>query len=181
MAVVKLSNCGHDENGGYAGGKAGDQTGTEYQIINWYNRPWLCVLRFEDKKIAVMIADMAKKAAENDLIGYDQGTAGNSNDRYTFWEQLAANGYDPSKIKKPCETDCSQSTASIVKSVGYRLNRPKLKAVNIYLTTYKMREAFKNAGAKVLTDKKYLTSGDYLQAGDILLNDNHHVAIAITS
>ena len=51
MAVVKLSNCGHDENGRYAGGKAGDQTGTEYQIINWYNRPWLCVLRFEDKKL----------------------------------------------------------------------------------------------------------------------------------
>lgn len=31
---------------------------------------------------------------------------------------LAANDYDPSKIKKPCETDCSQSTASIVKAVG---------------------------------------------------------------
>ena len=180
MAVVKLSNCGHDENGRYAGGKAGDQTGTEYQIINWYNRPWLCVLRFEDKKIAVMIADMAKKAAENDLIGYDQGTAGNSNDRYTFWEQLAANGYDPSKIKKPCETDCSQSTASIVKAVGYRLNKPKLKAVSIYLTTYNMRSAFKTAGAKVLTDQKYLTSGTCLEPGDILLNDNHHVAIAVS-
>ena len=44
-----------------------------------------------------------------------------------------------------------------------------------------MREAFKNAGAKVLTDKKYLTSGDYLKAGDILLNDDHHVAIVVTS
>ena len=99
---------------------------------------------------------------------------------YTFWEQLAANGYDPSKIKKPCETDCSQSTASIVKAVGYRLNKPKLKAVSIYLTTYNMRSAFKTAGAKVLTDQKYLTSGTCLKPGDILLNDNHHVAIAVS-
>ena len=179
--MVKLSNCGHDENGRYAGGKAGDQTGTEYQIVNWYSRPWMCVLRFEDSKIASLIADMAEKAAKNDLIGYDQGTAGNSNDRYTFWQHLKASNYDPAQITVACESDCSASTAAIVKGAGYRLNLSKLKAVSIYLTTHNMRQALKNAGAKVLTDKKYLTSGDYLKAGDILLNDNHHVAIAVTS
>lgn len=179
--VVKISNCGHDERGKYAGGKAGDQTGTEYQIMNWYSRPWLCVLRFEDSKIAAMIADMATKAAKNDLIGYDQGTAGNSNDRYTFWQHLKASNYDPAQITIACESDCSASTAAIVKGAGYRLNNAKLKAVSIYLTTRNMRQALKNAGAKALTDKKYLTSGDYLKAGDILLNDSHHVAIAVTS
>ena len=179
--MVKLSNCGHDENGRYAGGKAGDQTGTEYQIINWYNRPWMCVLRFEDSKIASLIADMAEKAAKNDLIGYDQGTAGNTNDRYTFWQHLKASNYDPAQITVACESDCSASTAAIIKGAGYRLNLPKLKAVSIYLTTYNMRKALKAAGATVLTDEKYLTSGDYLKAGDILLNDNHHVAIAVTS
>lgn len=40
-----ISNCGHDENNRYRGGKAGDQTGTEWRVINWYNRPWKCVLR----------------------------------------------------------------------------------------------------------------------------------------
>lgn len=179
--MVKISNCGHDENGRYAGGKAGDQTGTEYRIMNWYSRPWLCVLRFEDSKIAAMIADMATKAAQNDLIGYDQGTAGNSNDRYTFWQHLKASNYDPAQITVACESDCSASTAAIVKGAGYRLNNAKLKAVSIYLTTRNMRVAMKAAGAKVLTDSKYLTSGDYLKAGDILLNDNHHVAIATTS
>lgn len=179
--VVKISNCGHDECGKYAGGKAGDQTGTEYQIMNWYSRPWLCVLRFEDSKIAAMIADMATKAAKNDLIGYDQGTVGNSNDRYTFWQHLKASNYDPAQVTIACESDCSASTAAIVKGAGYRLNNAKLKSVSIYLTTRNMRQALKNAGAKVLTDKKYLTSGDYLKAGDILLNDSHHVAIAVTS
>lgn len=179
--MVKISNCGHDEHGRYAGGKAGDQTGTEYQIMNWYSRPWLCVLRFNDAKIATMIADMATKAAQNNLIGYDQGTSGNSNDRYSFWRHLKASNYDPAQITIACESDCSASTAAIVKGAGYRLNNAKLKAVSIYLTTRNMRQALKNAGAKVLTDKKYLTSGDYLKAGDILLNDSHHVAIAVTS
>ena len=179
--MVKISNCGHDENGRYAGGKAGDQTGTEYQIMNWYSRPWLCVLRFNDARIAAMIADMATKAAQNNLIGYDQGTAGNSNDRYSFWQHLKASNYDPVQITVACESDCSASTAAIVKGAGYRLNNAKLKAVSIYLTTRNMRAAMKAAGAKVLTDSKYLTSGDYLKAGDILLNDNHHVAIAVTT
>lgn len=179
--MVKISNCGHDERGRYAGGKAGDQTGTEYQIMNWYSRPWLCVLRFNDAKIAAMIADMATKAAQNNLIGYDQGTAGNSNDRYSFWRHLKASNYDPAQITVACESDCSASTAAIVKGAGYRLNNARLKAVSIYLTTRNMRAAMKIAGAKVLTDKKYLTSGDYLKAGDILLNDSHHVAIAVTS
>ena len=179
--MVKISNCGHDENGRYAGGKAGDQTGTEYQIMNWYSRPWMCVLRFENRKTASLIADMAKKAALNNLIGYDQGTVGNSNDRYTFWQHLKASNYDPAQITVSCETDCSASTAAIIKGAGYRLNLSKLKAVSIYLTTYNMRQALKTAGASILTNKKYLISGDYLKAGDILLNDNHHVAIAVTS
>ena len=179
--MVKISNCGHDERGRYAGGKAGDQTGTEYQIMNWYSRPWLCVLRFNDAKIAAMIADMATKAAQNNLIGYDQGTSGNSNDRYSFWQHLKASNYDPAQITVACESDCSASTAAIVKGAGYRLNNARLKSVSIYLTTRNMRAAMKIAGAKVLTDRKYLTSGDYLKAGDILLNDNHHVAIAVTT
>lgn len=28
-----ISNCGHDENNRYSGGKAGDQTGTEWRVI----------------------------------------------------------------------------------------------------------------------------------------------------
>lgn len=177
---VKISNCGHDENGRYAGGKAGDQTGTEYEIKDWYSRPWDCVLRFEEPKTATMIADMAKKVALNDLIGYDQGTAGNSNDRYTFWQHLKASGYDPAKITVACETDCSQSTASIVKGAGFRLGIPALQNVSIYLTTHNMKQALKNAGAKVLTDAKYTKQSDYLKAGDIILNEEHHVAIVVT-
>ena len=57
-----ISNCGHDERGKYSGGKAGDQTGTEWQVINWYNRPWKCVLRHPDAATRKLIAQMAKAA-----------------------------------------------------------------------------------------------------------------------
>lgn len=73
-----ISNCGHDENNRYSGGKAGDQTGTEWRVINWYNRPWKCVLRHPNAKVRKMIASMAKAAAVNNKIGYDQS------ERYTF-------------------------------------------------------------------------------------------------
>ncbi len=41
----KISNCSGDEKKRLKGGKAGDQTKTEWCIRTWYNRPWTCVLR----------------------------------------------------------------------------------------------------------------------------------------
>lgn len=170
-----ISNCGHDENNRYSGGKAGDQTRTEWRVINWYNRPWKCVLRHPDAKVRKMIASMAKAAAVNDKIGYDQS------ERYTFWEHLKASNYDPAQITIACEADCSSGVAAIVKGAGYRLGNEKMKNVSIYLYTGNMRAGLKAAGFEVLTDSKYLTSDAYLLEGDILLNDNAHVATNLTT
>lgn len=169
-----ISNCGHDENNRYSGGMAGDQTGGEWALINWYDRPWDCVLRHPDVNVRAEIAKLAKAAAQNDLIGYDQGQ------RYTFWEHMEASNYDPAQITIACEADCSSGVAAIVKAVGYRLGIQKLKSVSIYLTTWGLREALKTAGFEVLTDKKYRTSPDYLLAGDILLNESAHTATNVT-
>lgn len=67
-----ISNSGSDENGSYAGGQAGDQTGKEWRMRDWYDRPWKCVLRYPDQKVALKIAQLAIDAALNDRIGYDQ-------------------------------------------------------------------------------------------------------------
>lgn len=172
---MSISNCGHDEKGGYSGGKAGDQTGTEYCVRAWYNRPWDCVLRHPDGKVRSDIAKLARQAAENDKVGYDQSQ------RTTFWKQLkAATDYLPANIKVACEADCSSSTAAVVKAVGYRQKDAKLKGVSIDLWTGNMRSALKAAGFEVLTDAKYRNSQDYLLPGDILLNEQHHVAINLT-
>ena len=170
-----ISNCGHDENGRYSGGKAGDQTGTEWRVINWYNRPWKCVLRHPNADVRAMIASMAKAAANNNLIGYDQSQRG------TFWTNLADSNYDPAQITVACEADCSSGVAAIVKGAGYRLGIDALKKVSTACYTGNLRAALKTAGFEVLTERKYLTSDAYLFAGDILLNDNAHVATNLTT
>lgn len=164
-----ISNSGHDENGKYAGGKAGDQTGTEWALIPWYNRPWKCVLRHPDPKVRAKLAELGIKAAKNDLIGYDQ------NQRGTYWQHLKASNYDPSQITVACEADCSSGVIANIRAAGYLLGIDALKNINATYTG-NLRAGAKAAGFQVLTESKYLTGPDYLLAGDILLNDSHHTA-----
>ena len=170
-----ISNCGKDERGSYSGGQAGDQTGKEYWLISWYNHPWSCILRHPDATVRNEIAKLAKAAAQNNNVGYDQY------ERLTFWNQLTRVNYDPAAITVPCEADCSSSTASIIKAVGYRLNNSRLKNLSQSLTTYGMRSALQGVGFDLLTDSKYLNSDAYLIAGDIILNDSSHVAINVSN
>lgn len=165
-----ISNCGHDENGKYTGGAAGDQTGTEWEIRTWYNRPWNCVLRHPDRNVGNMLADLARKAAQNNLVGYDK------NQRGTYWQHLKASNYDPAQITVKCEADCSSGVAANVKAAGYRLGIKALQNVSADCYTGNLRAALKNAGFEALTDSKHLTSDAYLLPGDILLYEGHHTA-----
>lgn len=169
MNMSLISNSGHDENGKYSGGKAGDQTGTEWALIPWYSRPWKCVLRHPDAKVRAKLAELGIKAAKNDLIGYDQ------NQRGTYWEHLKASNYDPSQITIACEADCSAGVIANIKAAGHLLGIDALKNINATYTG-NLRAGAKAAGFQVLTESKYLTGPDYLLAGDILLNDSHHTA-----
>ena len=171
---VKISNSGSDENGNYKNGKAGDQTGKEWRIRDWYNYPWNCVLRHPLAEVRACLATLAVKAAENNNIGYDQ------NQRDDYGIELAKADYDPSKITKPVESDCSKGVIDDTKAAGHILGIPDLQ--NIKATyTGNMRAAYKAAGFYVLTETKYLKSSDYLLAGDILLNDAHHTCTVITN
>ena len=169
-----ISNCGHDERNKYTGGKAGDQTGEEWKIREWYDRPWNCVLRYPDAKIRGMIADKAEKAAKNDNVGYDMYQ------RYTFWDELKRVNYDPSKIKTACEADCSSGITAIVRGIGFELGIKKLQNIPEKTYTEDMRANFTKAGFEVLTGQKYTKSQDYLLPGDILLNDKKHVTTNLT-
>ena len=171
---VKISNSGSDENGNYKNGQAGDQTGREWQIRDWYNRPWNCVLRHPLAEVRACIATLAVKAAENDNIGYDQ------NQRDTYGQALAKADYDPSKITTKVESDCSKGVIDNVKATGKILGITELLKIEATYTG-NMRYTFNHAGFIVLTDSKYLTGSDYLMAGDILLNDKHHTATVVTN
>lgn len=169
-----IANSGSDEYGRYSGGSAGDQTGKEWRIIPWYNRPWNCVLRHPDPNVRDLIATLAEQGANNNLIGYDQ------NERWTFWDQLKKVGYYPVNINTKCEADCSAGVISIVWAVGHLLGLYKLKELDATYTG-NMRQGFKYAGFIVLQESKFLTSDSWLMRGDVLLNDAHHTAINLTT
>ena len=169
-----ISNCAHDENGRYTGGRAGDQN-SEWIIRSWYNRPWDCVLVYPEKRVRTMISDFAIMGANNNHIGYNQ------NDRLSFERELEKVS-NPSEITKDCNTDCSASTIAIIRAVGRALNIDKLKNFNRefkYQYTGTIRQAAINAGFRVYTTHKYTGSEKYIEHGYILLNDEHHVAIDV--
>lgn len=164
-----ISNCGHDENMKYSGGKAGDQTGTEWYLRGWYNGKWTAMFRYPDAKVRSLISQLATEAAKNDNIGYDQS------ERTTFWTQLQKVGYYPSRITTKCEADCSSGVAAIVKAVGYITGNTALQNVSKDMYTGNESAVLTKAGFIKYTDSKYLKSESYLMAGDILLSSGHTV------
>lgn len=169
-----ISNCGIDERGKISGGKAGDNNGKEWRVRSWYSYPWSVILHHPNPEVRKLIAELAKEAAENDNIGYDQYQ------RTTFWEQLEKVGYHPKDINNKCESDCSAGVAAIVKAVGFLLNDSKLKGVSIDAYTGNLKAVLKKAGFEALTASKYRNSDNYLYAGDVLLKEGRHTCINLT-
>ena len=169
-----ISNSGHDERGKYRGGKAGDQTGTEWQIQPWYSRPWTIVFWHPNPEVNRWISTLAREAAGNDRIGYDQ------NQRTSFWKQLEVSGYRPANIKTDCEADCSAGVAAIVKAAGYLLGSEKLKDISPSMYTGNQIAVLQKAGFEAHRESRYLTSDRYLPDGAILLCEGHHTAINVT-
>lgn len=170
-----IANSGSDERKKYSGGAAGDQTGHEWELKAWYSRPWTHVFRYEkDPAVGIKLAELGCAAALNNNIGYDQYQ------RTTYWKQLQAVGYDPAKITVKCEEDCSAGTAANVKAAGYLLGIKALQDVSSSMTSRNTVSQLKAAGFTVLTASKYTASTSYLLPGDILLYENHHVAINVT-
>lgn len=170
-----ISNSGHDERNQYHGGEAGDQTTKEWEIREWYNRPWTCVLRHPDPIVREVLALYAERAANNNNIGYDMWQ------RLTYWQMLEKYNYDPATIAEKCEADCSSGVTANVKAAGMLLGDESLANIDVNTYTETMRKNFQKAGFKVLTAKKYLNSQDELLRGDILLNDLKHVATNLTN
>lgn len=161
---VKIGHASIDERGKSRGGAAGDQTGREVCIREWYKKAWTHVLRPKKEAIANGIVKACKEACANDNIGYDQGQ------RTTLYVQAAAVQFDLSKIKNKCSCDCSSFVAVCVNAAGIKISK------DIYMGN--MVQALKATGYfDSLTDSKYLTSDQYLKAGDILVCKGHTVMV----
>lgn len=160
--MAKIGNAVQDERGKSKGGKAGDQTGSEVRVQDWYNRSkkWSHVIRPLYPNEAEAIAKAMKQACDNKHIGYDQ------DQRTTLYFQARNYNWDISKITTDCECDCSSLVAVCCNAAGIQISKD--------MYTGNELELLKATGRfEILTDDKYLTSDAYLRRGDILLGTGH--------
>jgi len=166
MAVL-VGHASIDERGKANSGTAGDQTGKEVCIRNWYDGDWHTVLRCNDPVKAERIAKECENACNNPNVGYDQYS------RNSLRKAAKAVNWDLSKVGK-CECDCSSLVAVCAECAGIDVPYVYENAP----TTSSMLSAFKSTGYfDVLPEIKYLTSDIYLKRGDILVKKGHTVIV----
>ena len=167
--AVKISHASIDEKGAAKGGMAGDQTGKEVKISNWYKSNWSFVARPKRKEVADRMVAEAVAGANNPNIGYDQG------ERNDLLAEAKKVGFDLAKITVPCETDCSAFVSVCVLAAGV-----DLKYSSNLPTTSNLRSKLQATGEfDILTDSKYLDSADHLALGDVLCREAGHVVIVV--
>lgn len=167
---VKLGSSSKDERGEYRGGQAGDQTGKEVWILNWYDGGWTHVIRPKSAALAEKIASACEKACNNNNIGYDQY------ERNTLLAQAKKVNYDLSKITTPCECDCSSLVSVCCVCAG--LPESIFFAGGNGRTTYNLMAACEKTDQfTILASINYTKNKDYLKRGDILLSSGHTVIV----
>lgn len=168
--MVKIGHSSIDENGRTKGGKAGDQTGKEVVIRNYYTKGWNFVLRAKDKDIANRMAKQCEDGCNNPHIGYDQ------NQRMSIRTQAKLVGMQLDRINADCECDCSSFMSVCAECAGVPIPYPNGNAA----TTSTMKTVFMNTGYfDLLTDEKYLVDDKYLCRGDILVSVGEHTVMAL--
>lgn len=165
---VLIAHASIDENKQIKGGAAGDQTGREVCIRDWYNKPWTYLIRFKDPQMAEKVAQAMEWAAANDNIGYDQ------NQRNTLLTEARKVNFNLSKIKVRCETDCSALVAVACMYAG--IPESSLTLHGNCATTRTLRQMLKATGeVEVYSTPAYVAKTDKLRRGDILLKEGSHV------
>ena len=166
---VRIGHASIDERGNAAGGAAGDQTGKEICMRDWYNKGWVVLLRAKDPAVRKKIAESCIAACNNENLGYDQGG------RNTGLQEAKKVSWDFSRITAKAEFDCSSLASACVEAAGVNVwdggNAPTTRTLEKVLTATGAFEALRAA--------KYLSGTDYLLEGDILLKPGFHVVMVL--
>jgi len=143
-------------------GAAGDQkNGKEVKTGNWYYFNQNVVLRWKNDKLAHKFAQIVQKICDNNKVGYSQDT------RTGLYTQLSKCGWNPDKITKKCNTDCSAMIAAAVNAVGVKVNK------NMY-TGNEVQCLLETGKFVRYKNKHYRKSSNYLCEGDIIVNTHEH-------
>lgn len=154
--AVRVGSARIDERGKASGGKAGDQTGREVAIENYYvhSQGWY-IIRAKDDKVREKIAVAMERACANKNIGYDQGQNG------TLWDAAEKVGFDPGKVKVKCETDCGRLVRVCIYYAG-------IKVAEFY-TGNEVAKCKATGAFDIIKDKAKCSTSAYLMRGDILV------------
>lgn len=157
---VKIGHAVQDERGKASGGAAGDQTLREVCFWNWYDKPWTHVIRAKKAVTREKLAYAMEAAVNNNNWGYDQV------DRETGFIEAAKYNFDPAKVTKKVETDCSLL-------VGICCNYAGIKVPSSIYTGNELDILKKTGEFDIYTSKEYTRSSAKLKRGDILLGKGH--------
>ncbi len=167
--AVKIGSARNGETGKPTNNKAGDQTGKEVSVQNWYlhSKGWR-VFRCKDPAKAEKMADQMQAACDNPYIGYDQYQ------RHTLYKVAQAMAWELAKVKTKCETDCSALIRTIMASVGIFVPED--------FRTGNMPGYLLKSGQFVeLTGDKYQKQSAYLKRGDILVTGTSGHTVMVLS
>lgn len=173
---VTICHASISENGnaGWDGkSKVGDQTGKEVCTRLWYDKSWDIVLRYKDTALAKKAAEIAKKLANSNLVGYDQSQ------RNTLYQALKKNNWNVDAYIKSgvkTETDCSAFMYAV-----WCCLIPSMRSDSNAPTTSTMRGTFSKYGFTVYKETKYTRSEQNLLTGDVLVKESTHTVMAITN
>lgn len=155
--MVYIGSARYNENGTYEGGKLGDQTGEECAVEPWYlhSKGWY-VLRAKNSTKRKLIARDMKFICENNNIGYSYW-----DNCYGLLDESKQYGYDASKVKKKCDTNCVKAVITCTRYSG-------INVADCY--TGNQVEVFMNTGEfELLKDAEHCNKPDLLLEGDILV------------
>lgn len=171
MRIGHASISENGNNGRDGKAKAGDQTGKEVCIREFYKKPWTSLLRCKDANKAEIMAKACEAICNNPNVGYDQSQ------RLTLHNLLVKNGYNYNNIKEPVECDCSSFMTVCAECAGIF---PAYVSGNAPVTA-NMVKIFQATGYfEVVTDSSYINDSKNLKRGDILVGPpNTHTVMAL--
>ena len=154
--TIYISHAISDEHKSASGGVAGDQTGREVLVSEWYLNPkgWV-VLRCKDRDAAKKIAFNARAAADNPNIGYDQS------ERNTLFHVAEKVGFACALVETPCECDCSSLVRVCLWYAGIKVGH--------FNTANEVELLLKTGKFLRLADAATTEHPDKLMEGDILV------------
>ena len=155
-----------DENGRISGGRAGDQTGAEVAIEDYYksSKGWRA-FRAKDAIKQRGLAHAMRDACKNPNIGYDQS------ERNSLFNEAEKHLFNISLVSTPVECDCSSLVRVCCAFVGVGL--PDFSTAN---------EADILLSSGYFDEIKFTqTTGKGLKAGDILVTKTKGHTVIVVS